>query len=109
MTTVIWETWLKHGSEEEGLSLTRKVWSDMRGFEGYVSHQIFIDQDTPGHIIVLGKWRSRADADCVREKYKDSETIRQLTPLLVRPRDRWVTYEDGEPSEIEQTSRGKKR
>jgi len=95
MVTVIWDTWLKPGSEEEGLRLTRKVWSDMRSFEGYVSHQIFIDQDAPGHIIVLGKWRSRADADSVREKYKDSETIRQLTPLLARPRDRRVTYEDG--------------
>ena len=108
MITVIWETWLNPGSEEEGLRLTRKVWSDMRGFEGYVSHQIFIDQDAPGHIIVLGKWRSRADADGVREKYKDSETVRQLTPLLVRPRDRWVTCEDGGPSEIEQTAKGKK-
>jgi len=107
VTTVIWETWLKPGSEEEGLRLTRKVWSDMRGFEGYVSHQIFIDQDAPGHIIVLGKWRSRADADDTLEKYRDAETVRQLTPLLVRPRDRWVTYEDGESSEIEQTSRGK--
>jgi hypothetical protein len=35
-----------------------------------------------------------ADADAVREKYQDSETIRQLTPLLARPRDRWVTRED---------------
>jgi len=108
MVTVIWDTWLKPGSEEEGLRLTRKVWSDMRSFEGYVSHQIFIDQDAPGHIIVLGKWRSRADADSVREKYKDSETIRQLTPRLLRPRDRWVTYEDGSTSEIEQTFKGKK-
>ena len=97
MITVIWETWLNPGSEEEGLRLTRKVWSDMRGFEGYVSHQIFIDQDAPGHVIVLGKWRSRADADGVLEKYKDSETVRQLIPLLARPRDRWLTREDEEP------------
>ena len=109
MITVIWDTWLKSGSEEEGLRLTRKVWADMRSFEGYVSHQIFIDQDAPGHLIVLGKWRSRADADCVLEKYKGAETIRQLIPLLARPRDRWVMYEDGEPFEIEQTSRGKKQ
>jgi quinol monooxygenase YgiN len=109
MTTVIWETWLKPRSEEEGIRLTRKVWSDMRGFEGYVSHQIFIDQDAPGHIIVLGKWRSRADADGALEKYKGAETVRQLIPHLVRPRDRWVMYEDGEPSEIEQTSKGKKQ
>jgi quinol monooxygenase YgiN len=103
MVTVIWETWLKPGSEDEGLRLTRKVWADMRSFEGYVSHQIFIDQDTPGHLIVLGKWRSRADADDTLEKYKGSETIIQLIPLLARPRDRWVMYEDGAASEIEQT------
>jgi len=108
MVTVIWDTWLMPGSEEEGLRLVRKVWADMRSFDGYVSHQIFIDQDAPGHIIVLGKWRSRADADDVREKYKDSETVRQLTPRLARPRDRWVTYEDGATSEIEQTFKEKK-
>ena len=94
MITVIWDTWLKPGTEEEGLRLTRQVWSDMQSFDGYVSHQIFIDQDASGHIIAIAKWRSRADADAVREKYKDSETIRQLTPLLARPPDRWVTCED---------------
>ena len=109
MVTVIWESWLKSGLEEEGLRLTRKVWADMRSFEGYVSHQIFIDQDAPGHIIVLGKWRSRVDADDVLEKYRGSETIRRLIPLLVRPGDRWVTYEDGEPSEIDRTSKEKKQ
>jgi len=96
MITVIWDTWLKSGKEAEGLRLTRRVWSDMRSFAGYVSHQIFIDQDSPGHIMALAKWRSREDADAVREKYKDSETIRLLTALLTRPRDRWVTCEDKE-------------
>jgi quinol monooxygenase YgiN len=94
MITVIWDTWLKFGAETEGLRLTRLVWSDMRSFSGYVSHQLFVDQDAPGHIIALATWRSRADADAVREKYKDSETIRQLTALLARPRERWVTCED---------------
>jgi len=94
MVTVVWDTWLTPGTEAEGLSLTRQVWSDMRGFDGYISHQIFIDQEAAGHIIALAKWRSRADADAVREKYKDAETIRQLIPLLARPRERWVTCED---------------
>lgn len=94
MITVIWDTWLKPGTEEEGLRLTRQVWSDMTSFDGYISHQIFIDQDAPGHIIALAKWQSRANADAVREKYQNAETIRQLTPLLARPRDRWMTYED---------------
>ncbi|MDF0642579.1 MAG: antibiotic biosynthesis monooxygenase [Nitrospira sp.] len=94
MITVVWDTWLKPGTEAEGLQLTRKVWSDMRSFDGYLSHQILVDQHAPGHIIALAKWRSLADADAVREKYKDSETIRQLTPLLARPRERWITHED---------------
>jgi len=94
MIVVVWDTWLKPGTEKEGLRITRQVWLDMQSFDGYVSHQIFIDEDAPGHIIALAKWRSREDADAVREKYQDSETIRQLTPLLARPRDRWVTHED---------------
>jgi len=69
----------------------------MRNFDGYVSHQIFIDLEGSGHIIALGKWRSRGDPDAVREKYKNAETIRQLTPLLARPRDRWVAREDEQP------------
>ena len=94
IVTVVWDTWLKPGAEAEGLHLTRQVWSDMRSFEGYLSHLILIDQEAPGHIIALARWRSLEHADGVREKYKDSETIRQLTPLLARPRERWVTYED---------------
>ena len=59
-----------------------------------MSHELFVDQDAPGHIIALGQCRSREDADRVRERYKDSETIRLLTPLLARPRERWVTVDD---------------
>lgn len=92
--TVVWDTWLRPGTEAEGLQLTRQVWSEMRSFEGFVSHQILIDQHDPGHIIALAQWRRLADADAVREKYKDSETIRRFTPLLARPRDRWIMQED---------------
>ena len=92
--TVVWDTWLKPGTEAEGLTLTRRIGSDMRNLEGFLSHQNFVDQDALGHILVFAKWRGREDADRVREKYKDSETIRQLTPLLARPRDRWITQED---------------
>ena len=56
------------------------LWSQPAASATYPS--AIVDQDAPGHIIQLGMWRSRADADSVREKYKDAETIRQLTPLL---------------------------
>jgi len=92
--TVVWDTWLQPGAEAEGLRLTRQVWADMLGFEGHLSHQLFVDQDAPGHVIVIANWRSREDADRVREKYKGSQTIQQLTPLLARPRERWVCDED---------------
>jgi antibiotic biosynthesis monooxygenase (ABM) superfamily enzyme len=46
--TIVWDTWLKPDTEEEGLHLTRQVWSDMQSFDGYLSHQILIDQDAPG-------------------------------------------------------------
>ena len=92
--TVVWDTWLKPGAEVEGLRLTRQVWADMRAFEGYLSHQLLIDQDAPGHIMALGRWRRREDADAVLGQYKNSETIRLLTALLARPRERWITVED---------------
>lgn len=94
MIMIVWDTWLKPGTEADGLRLTRQVWSDMKSFDGYLSHQILVDEDTPSHVMAIATWRSRTDADTVRGKYKDSETIRQLTPLLARPRERWVVHED---------------
>ena len=94
MVTIVWDTWRKAGTETERLRLTRQVWSDMKRFDGYLSHQILVDEDAPGHVMAIATWRSRSDADAVRSKYKDSETIRQLTPLLARPRERWVVREE---------------
>lgn len=96
--TIVWDTWVRPGAEAEGLKLTRQIWSDMRGFEGFLSHHMFVDQETPGHILTFAQWRTRTDADQVRERYKDSDTIRRLTPLLARPRDRWITKEDEPPT-----------
>jgi quinol monooxygenase YgiN len=92
--TVVWDHWFKDGAESEGLRLTRQVWRDMRSFDGYVSHQILVDQDNSAHVVALGRWKSREHAEQVKEKYKRSPVIGQLTPLLVRPRERWVMHED---------------
>ena len=67
MVTIIWETWLNPGAETEGLRLTRQIWSDMKSFDGYLSHQMFVDQDTAGHLFVVSQWRSRAEADRVKD------------------------------------------
>ena len=74
--TVIWDTRLKPGAEAEGLRLTRRIWSDMRAFEGYLSHEIFIDQDAQG--------TSSSSAGGGAERMR----------IGSRPRDRWITAED---------------
>lgn len=90
MVTVIWETWLKSGAEDEGLALTQRIWSDMQGFEGYRSHTIFRDQDEKGHLFVISQWSSREAADRIRNEYATAEPVRLITPLLAKPRNRWV-------------------
>lgn len=60
--------------------------------------RIFVYQDAPGHVVALGRWRSRADADAVREKYQHSPTIAALLPLLLRPRERWILLDDEPPA-----------
>ncbi|MBX3235877.1 MAG: hypothetical protein KF814_06975 [Nitrospiraceae bacterium] len=94
MVTILRDTWLKPGKAAEGIRLTRRIWSEMRQFEGFLFHQLFVDELAPTHLLALARRRSLADADVVRERYKDSDTVRQLTPLLTRPRERWITQDD---------------
>ncbi|CAF0691534.1 hypothetical protein MPNT_100078 [Candidatus Methylacidithermus pantelleriae] len=56
MITIVQDTWLKPGTEEEGLQLmTRYLWSDVQSFEGFVSfsYHLFTNEDAPGHIIAF--------------------------------------------------------
>jgi heme-degrading monooxygenase HmoA len=31
----------------------------MLAFEGFISHHLLVDQDAPGHLVVVAKWRTR--------------------------------------------------
>ena len=90
---VVWETWLRTGDEAESLSLTRQIWSDMQHVDGYISHQLLVDQGTPAHLLLVSQWHSREAADRSREEYA-SEALRKLKPLLARERGRWVCSKD---------------
>ncbi len=92
--TVIWHSLIKPEHQSEGLRLTRQIWEDMRSFSGYAGHEILVNVDDPCHIIQIGRWQTREDADSVRDKYKDSPVIAALTPILQKPRDRWITKTD---------------
>jgi hypothetical protein len=40
---------------EEGIAVTRAIWRDMPGFDGYLAHEIVEDLDQPGHLIVVSR------------------------------------------------------
>jgi heme-degrading monooxygenase HmoA len=90
MVTIVWETWLKKGNNEGGLRITRQIWKDMRNFKGYISHSILLDKDNKEHLLVISKWESRELADRTKVEYANAETVKLITPLLERPRSRWV-------------------
>ncbi len=99
MVTVVRETWLKPGAEGEGLALTRRIWTDMPRFQGYVSHVILQDEDAKGHLMVISEWTSRAAADRIRDAYAQAEPVLQIAPLLAKPRGRSVFSKDLEKEE----------
>lgn len=90
MVTIVWETWLKQGSEDEGLALTHRIWTDMTHFQGYVSHFVLRDEDEKGHLFVVSEWTSRNAADRTLAEYAGAEPVQLITPLLAKPRSRWV-------------------
>ncbi len=91
MVTVVWDMRVEAGSATTGRDLIRRIWADMKGFSGYLSHRLLQDADEPGHFIVVSEWTERQRADATREIYADAEPVRLLTPILVAPRQRFVT------------------
>jgi heme-degrading monooxygenase HmoA len=98
MVIVVWETWLNDGAEAEGLRITRQIWSDMQHVDGYISHQLLVDEDAANHLLLVSQWQTREAAVRSKDEYAGSEagskTVPQLKPLLSRERGRWVFSED---------------
>jgi len=98
MVTIVWETWLRQGAESEGRTITRQIWFDMQKVDGYISHQLLVDEDAANHLLLISQWQSRQAADRIKEEYARSEagskTVPRLQPLLSRERSRWVFNEN---------------
>jgi heme-degrading monooxygenase HmoA len=45
------------------LAVTEAIWRDILDFDGYVSHELLVDADDPGHLFVVSQWASRNHAD----------------------------------------------
>jgi quinol monooxygenase YgiN len=59
-------------------------------FAGYVCHRLLEDDEVAGHFVVISEWNDRATADRIRDEYAGAESVKQLEPLLLAPRERRV-------------------
>jgi len=92
----IWESRFPGPKATEGRAVTEAIWRDMTSFEGYLSHELLVDDDDPGHLLVVSQWASRQDADESLRLYVGHPNARAANDLVSEPRRRIIaTPTDG--------------
>lgn len=62
----------------------------MRGYDGYLGHEIVQDLDNPGHLLVVSRWASRERADQVLREYAGHPNAVAANRLVSEPRQRFA-------------------
>ena len=92
----IWESRFPAARAAEGRAVTEAIWPDMPSFEGYLSHELLVDADDPGHLLVVSQWTSRERADASLRRYATHPNARAANRLVAEPRRRILaTRADG--------------
>jgi heme-degrading monooxygenase HmoA len=86
----IWESRFPAAAAAEGRAVTKAIWRDMPGFDGYLGHEILVDADDPGHLLVVSRWTTRELADAVLRDYAGHPNARAANRLVAEPRRRFV-------------------
>jgi quinol monooxygenase YgiN len=86
----IWESRFPAPSAAEGRAVTEAIWRDMPCFEGYLSHELLVDEDDPGHLLVVSRWASREHADESLRLYAHHPNARAANSLVAEPRRRFL-------------------
>jgi quinol monooxygenase YgiN len=86
----IWESRFPAGSADEGRAVTEAIWRDMTDYDGYLEHELLIDADDPGHLLVVSQWESREHADEVLRQYAGHPNALAANSLVTEPRRRIV-------------------
>jgi quinol monooxygenase YgiN len=86
----IWESRFPAGSADEGRAVTEAIWRDMPDYDGYLGHELLIDADDPGHLLVVSRWESREHADEVLRRYAGHPNALAADTLVTEPRRRIV-------------------
>jgi quinol monooxygenase YgiN len=84
----IWESRFPAPQAAEGRAVTAAIWRDMPCHEGYLSHDLLVDVDDPGHLLVVSQWASREQADESLRLYADHPNARAANNLVAEPRRR---------------------
>jgi heme-degrading monooxygenase HmoA len=93
----IWESHFPAESADEGRAATEAIWRDMPGYDGYVGHELLIDADDPGHLLLVSRWASREHADEVLRQYAGHPNARAADSLVTEPRRRFVAVSAAAP------------
>lgn len=93
MATVVWDMRVRAEAAQTGLNLIRRIWADMAGYAGYLSHRLLQDEDDAGHFLVVSHWTDRESADRTLKAYANAEPVALLNPILAAPRQRFVMDE----------------
>jgi heme-degrading monooxygenase HmoA len=92
----IWESRFPAPKAAEGRAVTVAIWRDMPCFEGYLGHELLVDADDRGHLLVVSRWASREHADESLRRYAEHPNAQVANSLVTEPRRRIVaTRADG--------------
>ena len=86
----IWESRFPAVRAAEGRAVTEAIWRDMPAFDGYLSHELLVDADDPGHLLVLSQWVSREHADTSLRRYATHPNAQAANSLVSEPRRRII-------------------
>ena len=85
----IWESRFPAPQAATGRAVTEAIWRDMPCFEGYLCHELLVDADDPGHLLVVSQWASREHADESLRLYAEHPNAQAANSLVVaEPRRR---------------------
>lgn len=91
----IWESKFPPQAAAQGRAVTEAIWRDMPGFDGYLDHQLLVDADDPGHLLVVSRWETREHADASLRAYARHPNAQAANRLAAEPRRRTVATQAG--------------
>jgi hypothetical protein len=59
-------------------------------FDGYLGHELLIDADDPGQLLVVSQWTTRKRADAVLRDYATHSNVHAANDLVAEPRRRFL-------------------